>query len=183
MLSFFADKTVTMGEGGMLLSNDKKIIEEANIFKHDGRRERGHDLIERKGFNFRITEFQAAIGSAQLARIEKTIEEKKVVRRTYMKLLENSKKVEIFEPNNLSEYNPHRVIVFVKNAEKTLLKLNKNGIGARSMFHPMHLQPIYKTNGDFINTEHIFAHGICLPSAPTLKEKNIGYIVACLRFA
>ena len=97
-----------------------------------------------------------------------------------MKLLENSKKVEIFEPNNLSEYNPHRVIVFVKNAEKTLLKLNKNGIGARSMFHPMHLQPIYKTSGDFINTEHIFAHGICLPSAPTLKEKNIGYIVSLL---
>ena len=58
MLSFFADKTVTMGEGGMLLSNDKKIIEEANIFKHDGRRERGHDLIERKDLISELLSFK-----------------------------------------------------------------------------------------------------------------------------
>ena len=58
VLSFFADKTITTGEGGMLLTNQQKIIEECNIYKHDGRKERGHHLIERRGYNFRLTEFK-----------------------------------------------------------------------------------------------------------------------------
>ena len=180
MLSFFADKTVTMGEGGMLLSNNKDVIDEANIYKHDGRRERGHDLIERKGYNFRITELQAAIGMAQLKRINKTIEDKKIVRENYRKIICSSKKIRFFEPKNISEYNPHRVIVFVENAQKTLFKLNENGVGARSMFHPMHNQPIYKTSGDFKNTDQIFLQGICLPSAPNLSKKDIKNIVEIL---
>jgi perosamine synthetase len=181
MLSFFADKTVTMGEGGMLLSNDKKIIDEANIYKHDGRKERGHDLIERKGFNFRITELQAAIGIAQLNRIKETIKQKKVVRDIYKSLLGSSSDIRIFEPEYVSNYNPHRVIVFVKNAKETIIKLNKKGIGARSMFHPMHLQPIYKTDGEFPNTESIFNQGICLPSAPNLSKENIENIVNIIK--
>lgn len=176
MLSFFADKTVTMGEGGMLLSDDKEIIEVANIYKHDGRRERGHDLIERKGFNFRITELQAAVGIAQLDRIKKTIIQKQKVRSKYKELLSLSNNIRIFEPKLLSKYNPHRFIVFVNNAKNTINKLNKKGIGARSMFHPMHNQPLYKTHGVFPNTESIFNHGICLPSAPNLTDQNIEYI-------
>ena len=181
MLSFFADKTVTMGEGGMLLSNDKKIIDEANIYKHDGRKERGHDLIERKGFNFRITELQAAIGIAQLKRIKDTIKQKKDVRNRYKSLLSSSSDIRLFEPEAVSSYNPHRVIVFVENAKDIITKLNNKGIGARSMFHPMHLQPIYKTDGDFPNTESIFAQGICLPSAPNLTEEDTRNIVNAIK--
>ena len=181
MLSFFADKTVTMGEGGMLLSNDKEIIDEANIYKHDGRRERGHDLIERKGFNFRITELQAAIGIAQLNRIKQTIKNKQSVRNTYKELLETNADIKIFEPKFVSKYNPHRFIVFVEDAKNTIINLNENGIGARSMFHPMHNQPLYKTIGDFPNTESIFKHGVCLPSAPNLTKENIKFIVDILK--
>ena len=54
ILSFFADKTLTTGEGGMFISNYSNLIDEVNIYKHDGRRERLIDVIERLGYNFRI---------------------------------------------------------------------------------------------------------------------------------
>ena len=77
ILSFFADKTLTTGEGGMFISNDSELINEVNIYKHDGRRERGIDVIERLGYNFRITELQSAIGVAQFERLD-TFTSKKI---------------------------------------------------------------------------------------------------------
>ena len=68
VFSFHPVKMITTGEGGMLLTDDEKIIDESNILKNDGRKERGHNLIERRGYNLRITEFQSAIGLAQLSK-------------------------------------------------------------------------------------------------------------------
>ena len=76
-LSFFSDKTITTGEGGMLLTNNIELINECNIYKHDGRKERGVDVIERKGFNYRLTELQAAVGVAQLGKSKRFIQRKK----------------------------------------------------------------------------------------------------------
>lgn len=75
--SFFADKTITAGEGGMLLTNDNKLLRISNLYKHDGRKERGVDKIEKTGFNFRFTELQAAVGFAQTKKINYFINKKK----------------------------------------------------------------------------------------------------------
>ena len=100
VLSFFADKTITTGEGGMLLTDNPDIIEESNIYKHDGRRERGHDLIERLGYNFRVTEMQSAIGCAQLNKLEKFIKRKLEIYDRYKANLILNKKVRLFDFNN-----------------------------------------------------------------------------------
>jgi perosamine synthetase len=181
MLSFFSDKTVTMGEGGMLLTNNEKLLSVANIYKHDGRRERGHDLIEGKGFNFRLTEMQAAVGLAQLNRIENTLKKKKGVYDKYCKALEGISKVRLFHPDSNSEVYMHRIIIFVDDASSVIEKLVSRGIGARSLFHPMHKQPIYDTGESFINTDRLSKTGVCLPSAPTLSSNDIDYIARCLK--
>ena len=180
MLSFFADKTVTMGEGGMLLTNSKNILSKANIFKHDGRRERGHDLIEEVGYNFRLTELQSAIGLAQLNRINDTLSKKKEVQNKYIEALSKNNRVELFKLPLKVNGSLHRNIIFVKNASDVINQLVDKGIGARSLFHPMHRQPVYGASGDFTNTEQLFQTGICLPSAPTLTSNEVKYIANCI---
>ena len=103
VLSFFADKTITTGEGGMLLTDNPKIIEESNIYKHDGRRERGHDLIERLGYNFRVTEMQSAIGCAQLNKLDEFLERKIEIYNNYKEKLQSNKHVKLFNFSELAD--------------------------------------------------------------------------------
>ncbi len=174
-ISFFADKTITTGEGGMLLTDKSNLISEANIYKHDGRKERGVDLIERKGFNYRITEMQAAIGVAQIKKSSIFIEKKRKNYDLYQSLLKKDN-VKLFKFNDLKQNIPHRNVIFVPSAEKLISHLTKNGVGARTLFMPMHSQPVYNTNQNFPVTEKLFKTGVCLPSAPSLKIKDIKYV-------
>ena len=176
VLSFFADKTITTGEGGMLLTDDSSIIEEANIYKHDGRRERGYDIIERKGYNFRITEMQSAIGVAQLKKAEHFIQRKRENLQLYIEGLKGVSDVCVFEFNPLGDIVPHRNIIFVPKAEPLIAHLASLGVGVRSMFMPMHSQPCYDEKLDLPVTERLFETGLCLPSAPTLKKTDVDFI-------
>jgi perosamine synthetase len=175
VLSFFCDKTITTGEGGMLLTDNKRFMEECNIYKNDGRKERGVDLIERKGFNFRITEMQSAIGTVQLKKLNKFILRKKNIYKIYSKNLNNITQAKIFR-FDISKIVPHRVIIFAEKAKLLLKFLVKSGIGVRTTFMPMHTQPCYKFKGNFPVSQELYNTGICLPSAPSLKKKDINFI-------
>jgi perosamine synthetase len=179
VLSFFADKTITTGEGGMLLSDNAQLIEEANIYKHDGRKERGVDIIERKGFNFRITELQTAIGVAQLEQAPGFVEKKLKNLETYKKHLAGILGVSLF--SYADGIVPHRIIIFVPDAQPLITHLSAKGIGVRTMFMPMHSQPCYGVKKELPATEKIFRTGVCLPSAPTLTENNIQFICSEIR--
>ena len=175
-LSFFADKTITTGEGGMLLSNNIDLINECNIYKHDGRKERGVDVIERKVFNYRITELQAAIGVAQIGKSKGFIERKKANHKTIKSRLAGIDAVSVFEFNPDGDIVPHRNIIMVPNARKLIDYLVENGVGARTLFMPMHSQPCYNEKNEFKITEDLYKTGVCLPSAPSLKQDDIKYI-------
>lgn len=181
VLSFFADKTITTGEGGMLLSDNISLINKANIYKHDGRRERGVDVIEYKGYNFRITELQTAVGVAQLKKAAYFIKRKKEILRYYIKKLSDVSGVRVFNFNSNGNTVPHRVIIFVPNAKNLITYLTSLGIGVRGMFMPMHSMPAYNKKGDFPNTQEIFKTGVCLPSAPSLTDKNIEFICQSIK--
>ena len=176
VLSFFADKTITTGEGGMLLSDDTALIEESSIYKHDGRRERGHDLIERVGYNFRMTEMQAAIGVAQLGRIDEFIARKKENQEAYVERLTDLPEVSVFRFNPESDPVPHRTLIFVPEAAPLIEHMTSKGIGVRTTFMPMHSQPCYQTGEVFPVTEKLHATGVCLPSAPALTVDQIDFI-------
>jgi perosamine synthetase len=180
-LSFFADKTITTGEGGMLLTDNIDLISECNIYKHDGRRERGVDVIERKGFNYRLTELQAAVGVAQLEKSHRFIHKKKENQKLFQSLLKEVHQIKVFDFNLEEDIVPHRNIILVPNASELITHLVKNGVGARTLFMPMHSQPCYNYSQDFPITEKLFETGVCLPSAPSLKNDDIEYICQLIR--
>ena len=180
-LSFFSDKTITTGEGGMLLTNNIELINECNIYKHDGRKERGVDIIDRKGYNYRLTELQAAVGVAQLGKSERFIKRKKENQKLFKKLLKNMESIDVFNFNPEGDIVPHRNIIFVPNAPELIAYLVSNGVGARTLFMPMHSQPCYNYLGDFPITENLYKTGVCLPSAPSLTNDNIEYICSLIK--
>lgn len=176
MLSFFADKTITTGEGGMLLTDRDGLLEETNIYKHDGRRERGVDTVERRGYNFRITELQTAVGVAQLAKAPKFVARKKEILRAYAKKLAGVSGLRVFEFARNGDICPHRVVIFVSDAAKLIAHLDSRSIGARTLFMPMHSQPAYSTGQEFPVTEKLYRTGVCLPSAPSLTGAQINFV-------
>jgi len=175
-LSFFSDKTITTGEGGMLLTDNIDLINECNIYKHDGRKERGVDVIERRGFNYRLTELQAAVGVAQLKKSTRFIQRKKENHQKFKSLLSNIDQINFFNFNDQGDIVPHRNIIFVPMASELIKFLISNGIGARTLFMPMHSQPCYGDQKVFPITEKLYKTGVCLPSAPSLANDDIEYI-------
>lgn len=176
VLSFFADKTITTGEGGMFLTDNGELLAECNIYKHDGRRERGVDLIERRGFNFRITELQAAVGVAQLGKLGYFIKRKKEILKEYQQHLSNIPEVKLFKFSPDCDAVPHRALIFVPNAAALISYLTPLGIGVRRTFMPMHSQPCYDFKENFPVTEKLYAKGVCLPSAPSLTQEKVDFI-------
>jgi len=180
VLSFFADKTITTGEGGMLLTNNFNLISECNIYKHDGRKERGHDLIERRGFNYRITEFQSAVGVAQFKKGPYFAKRKQEIFKKYNSLLQDLQSVRIFDFNKNNDAVPHRIVAFVNNSNTLIKYLSDNGIGARTLFKPMHSQPCYEHEISCPNSQKLFNEGIELPSFPGLSEMQLETITKAI---
>ncbi len=181
VLSFFADKTITTGEGGMFLTDNAELLAECNIYKHDGRRERGVDLIERRGFNFRITELQAAVGIAQLGKLSYFIKRKKEILKEYQQHLSKIPEVKLFRFSPDCDAVPHRMLIFVPDAAALISYLTPLGIGVRTTFMPMHSQPCYSVKEEFPVTEKLYATGVCLPSAPTLTQAKVDFICSSIK--
>jgi len=181
VLSFFADKTITTGEGGMLLCDSPELLAECNIYKHDGRRERGVDLIERRGYNFRITELQAAVGVAQLGKLDGFIARKSQILDAYRRQLAGIAEVRLLEYSAGCDAVPHRVLIFVPDAARLIAHLTPLGIGVRTTFMPMHSQPCYGVDGEFPATLELYGSGVCLPSAPTLTPATIEFVCRSIR--
>ena len=105
-MSFFADKTITTGEGGVLLTNDDDIAERCMYFKNQGRLKRGSFIHDQVGYNFRITDLQAAVGVAQFDRLDEIISRKRQIRELYRSMLKDVPQVQLTEDNNLATSSP-----------------------------------------------------------------------------
>ena len=100
-MSFFADKTMTTGEGGVLLVNDPSLANECVYFKNQGRLKRGSFVHQRMGYNFRITDLQAAVGVAQFHRVGRNIARKLAIRSAYYERLRGCPGVTLPQDNRL----------------------------------------------------------------------------------
>jgi len=183
-LSFFADKTITTGEGGMILTDDDELAERCRILRNQGRPERGPYVHPHIGFNFRTTDVQSAIGLAQLAKLDSIITRKRRNAELYRTLLGDVEGVE-FPCVEVRGFNvPFRVNVLVKDPETLMHYLEREGIGARRFFCPLHVQPCYRTyamNGDFPSATAAYERGLSLPSAATLTETEIELVCRKVR--
>jgi len=175
-LSFYADKTMTTGEGGMVLTNNDKLAKKCIILMNQGRVKRGWYFHEKIGYNFRLTDLQAAVGLAQLSKLSNIIKRKKKNERSYRKYLANIPEIEFpyIDPRGFNV--PFRINILVKNPQKLCEFLEKNGIGSKRFFYPLHLQPCYRIKRNFPNSVFAYEKGLSLPTSVNLKENEIRYI-------
>jgi perosamine synthetase len=174
--SFFADKSVTLGEGGVICTSADGLIDELLMLKNDGRIERGTYDHPRVGFNLRITELLSAVGLAQLGKFETIIARKRRNLMLYRRLLADIEDVELPYLDPRCFVVPHRVNIMVDSPEALLTYLGEVGIGCRRFFLPIHRQPCYGLPGRYPNSERAFERGLSLPSSPLLTEDLIRYV-------
>jgi len=182
--SFFGNKTITTGEGGMVVTNDKTLFDRAVHFKGQGlakHREYWHDVI---GYNYRMTNICAAIGLAQLERADSIIPRKRKVAELYIKYL-NDLPVEYQKEDKdvFSIYWMFTILVKINEDREPLREhLKKNGIETRPAFYPVHTMPMYADRYQkHPVAENLAWRGINLPSYPDLLEEDIIFICEKIR--
>lgn len=178
--SFFGNKTITTGEGGMVVSNDKTLIERARHLKGQGlaaHREYWHDVV---GYNYRMTNIQAAIGLAQLERADEFIGRKRELAARYTAALEGLP-VEVHKEAAETVHSYWMFSILVERAEqRDALRehLANDGIETRPLFYPLHTMPMYAHNyRKHSVAEDLAWRGINLPSWPGLTDDLVVRIV------
>ncbi|MFC1945693.1 DegT/DnrJ/EryC1/StrS family aminotransferase [Chloroflexota bacterium] len=177
-LSFYADKTMTTGEGGMVLTDDAELAERCLILKHQGRTGRGIYYHEHIGYNFRLTDLQAAVGLGQLRKLDEIVARKRQHEARYRELLGGVPGVEFPYIDPEGEHVPFRINILVAEPEALSRYLEGFEIGTRRFFHPLHLQPCYNVAGDFPGAIGAYERGLSLPSSATLTEEEIALVCA-----
>lgn len=184
ILSFYGNKTITCGEGGVILTDSKELRDKCYQLKNHGRPTKGTFKHETIGYNFAFTEMQAAIGISQLKKLPKIIEKKKLIYdRYYDKLSPLHGKLDKIYVDSRTSPVWWFTSFLVKNADKKAeLKrfLLDNGIQTRDFFLPLHLQPCYSDMNiieKYPISEKIYSSGISLPSSYNLTEEEQNYII------
>lgn len=191
--SFFADKTITTGEGGYVVCQSEAVYERLRLLRNQGRMDRGSFVHPAIGYNFRITDIQAAIGLAQLAKLDMIIARKLAILSWYRRELDSLPDVRFLPVEPGSEYAPFRVVLLCRAAHRLMDRLAQRGIQPRTFFYPLHRQPCFAHLGAsgggaqdfddarFPNAIHGYEHGVALPVFPTLSEREVAYICATIR--
>ena len=187
--SFYGNKIITTGEGGMCLTDDRELAERIKILRDHGmnpNRRYWHDVV---GFNYRMTNLQAALGLAQLGKIEKFIEKKREIARIYMEELSSLEGITLHPEMSWAKcvYWLYSILiddVKIKVTRDVLAgKLEENGIETRKFFYPLHEMPIYQKYASFTYSisSKISKQGLNLPSSVKLSEEDVKYIARKIR--
>ena len=186
VLSYYGNKTITCGEGGIVLTDEIEIANRVYAFKNHGRMKKGiftHDSI---GFNFAFTEMQAAIGVAQMRKLSRILEKKNEILTFYREALGGIAEIEW--PTILPEtttYVPWFSSIQVEDPSALATHLSQINVGSRRFFLPLHLQPCYQGrfefNSDFENSMHAYNTSISLPSSYGLSIRELETVVEGVR--
>lgn len=193
ILSFHPVKTITTGEGGMVLTNNKNFYEKLKILRHHGiikKPEKGswYYEIEEPGFNFRLTDFQCALGINQLKKIDKFIKKRREIVKKYNEAFKNLKEIIIPTERNYVKSAWHiypiqlRLDKLKAGRKKIFKELQKEGLGVQVHYMPLHLHPFYRKKfgykkGDFPLVEKYYERTITLPLFPKMTNGDIEKVI------
>jgi perosamine synthetase len=188
VFAFYPNKQMTTGEGGMLVTDNKKIYELCCSLRNQGRSENMQWLDhERLGYNYRLGEISAALGMAQLGKIDWLVKEKQKVAGLYGELFQNFS--DLVQVPAIASNNVHTWFVYVikiKNKEvkrdKIIEQLKKEGISSKPYLPSIHLFDFYRKKfgykeGDYPVSEQVSDYSLALPFYIGLKKKDIKNIV------
>ena len=189
--SFYANKIITTGEGGMVLTDDEDFAQKAKSYRNLCFKEGKRFFHAELGYNFRISNLQAAVGLAQIEQVERSIRIKLKLGDYYRNKLSQIKGIRFMSvrPYAKSVYWVYAVELDQKigiEAEEMMNRLAKHGICTRPFFHGLHLQPALNDLGLFINenyprTDYAGRYGFYLPSGLSLSESQIDTVVGVLK--
>lgn len=189
VFSFHAVKIITTGEGGMALTNNKDLFEKMKLLRSHGISRKLSDINSSigknwyyeqidLGFNYRMTDIQAALGLSQLKRIDKFVEKRNKIALSYDNLLE---KIKVIKPyislDNYSSFHLYVIRVPKKNRRNKIFSyLRSHGIQVNFHYIPVYRHPYYRKMGfhfsNFPNSELYYSQAITLPIYPDLKKNE-----------
>jgi len=188
--SFYANKVITTGEGGMVTTNDESLAEKLRLLRNMAFT-KPRFRHEAAGYNFRMTGYQAAMGLAQFQKIDHIISQKRRIAETYIRYMQDIPGLQL--PVELDwAFNVYWMYAIVVNPEFGLTRdqlsdsLWKEGIQTRTFFCPMNQQPILQSLSEFRDvpcpvSDRLWENGLYLPSAWNLPEHTIKKIVENIR--
>lgn len=185
VFSFYGNKIITSGEGGMVTTNNGKLYEKLRFLRDHAMSKEKRYWHTEVGFNYRMTNLQAALGVAQFERIEEILMKKRKVFEQYSLLLGGFKGVKLNYKapwaKNIYWMVCLEIIDFSEDQrDEFIANLKNKGIDSRPFFYPVSDMPIYDTS-DTPVTHKIFQRGINLPSYFDLTEKQVIYICECVK--
>lgn len=192
VFAFYPNKQMTTGEGGMIVTSDANLAAVCRSLRNQGRSAEDGNVFERLGYNYRMSEFQAALGRTQLARLPEILERRRQVALAYQEELRDCEDVQL--PPGLDNPATSWFIYLIRLSERftsadrheVRRRLLEEGVETGAYFSPIHLQKFYVEQfsfapGDFPITEFIAARTIALPFYTNLKREDIRYACDSLK--
>jgi UDP-4-amino-4,6-dideoxy-N-acetyl-beta-L-altrosamine transaminase len=211
IFSFHPVKHIAAGEGGMITTNDEKlyqklrtlrthgIIKEDTLFQNTidvaiGEKHETCNLqpatfpgwyyeMQQLGFNYRLTDFQAALGSSQLKRANEGLERRRKIAQNYFNAFKDRSFIK-GQSGVVDGHAYHLYIIEVENRKEIYEHLRANNIFAQIHYVPVHLMPYYKQfgwkNRDFPQAENYYSRCISLPMFPTLTHEEQNFVINCI---
>jgi dTDP-4-amino-4,6-dideoxygalactose transaminase len=185
VLSFNGNKVMTTSGGGMLLTDDEALADHVRHLATQAREPAAHYEHKEIGYNYRLSNVLAAIGRAQLARLDDMVERRRAHRRMYADLFSGVSGVEIFGRDGDEHDNCWLTAITVEPsvtgwaARDLIGALATDDIEGRPLWKPMHLQPVYADRPAFVTgiAQWLFETGASLPSGSALSRHDIGRVL------
>ncbi len=203
IFSFHPVKHITTGEGGMVTTNNKEYYERLKLFRTHGITKDKDKLLnydgpwyyemQELGYNYRLTDFQCALGLGQLKKIDKFIQRRREIVKKYNSEFKNIPEIKIPEINPADSNPVWHIYMIQLNLDKLkegrreiFEALRAENIGVNVHYIPVHLQPYYQKRfgyrqSDFPRAENYYSRAITLPVFPKMTEKDIDDVVVAVK--
>lgn len=183
-LSFYGNKIITTGEGGMVLTGDAALAERLRLLRGQGMDPERRFWFEVIGYNYRMTNIAAAIGLAQMERAEAHLAARRRVAEGYRaRLSPLIPRISLPVSRVWAEHVHWMYVVMLGQGldrELIMRTMAAEGIETRPVFYPMHLMPPYAESATYPNAEHCAARGLCLPTHGGLTDADLDRVCASL---
>lgn len=188
IFSFNGNKIITTSGGGMIVSDNEVYINKARFLSQQARDPAPHYEHSQIGFNYRLSNLLAAVGRAQLERLDEKVAKRRKIKAYYREKLGDLPGVEFMPEAEYGKSNCWLTVILISpdkfgiDRETVRLALEAENIEARPVWKPMHMQPVFKEfriRGGEVS-EDLFARGLCLPSGTQMTEEDLDRVIKCI---
>ena len=190
--SFYANKHITTGEGGMVVTNDEELAASIRKYRNLAFQPERRFVHDELGWNLRMSSLQCALGTSQLHRLEEILASRRATGRTYQDAFKDLRNVQLPLPRTATSTNDYWVFGLVLNGDLTgrageiQQVLSENGVGTRPFFWPLHEQPVLKTFGLSEQpllpiASNLARSGFYIPNGLGLNIEDVEHVIETVR--